>query len=888
MRGLRLTLFLFFFWYNHICSQDVVVVTTSERPSLVDVLNAFIDQHQFSFSYDVKAIEHITLKLPNTDISFEVLQKIITLQTPFLLQRVSKTDYILVKNTERVTICGVIIDAFSEFELPQADILQNKKTIGLTNNNGSFELQLHPWDSISISYFGYQNKTIKVSEFSSSKCDTINLRPEIQNLGQVLVKEYLTQGIQKNQDASVNISTKKLRILPGLAEPDVLQSLQLIPGITSPTEDPASLYIRGGTPGQNLVLWDGIRMFQNGHFFNQISSFNPFITESIQVYRSGTSVKYGDNLSGVINIESDNDLTDKLQTGSGLNLTHGDLFIKLPLSKKLGILLAGRRSTTDIYQNIAFNNLVRKVFQNTRADIPEPNSQITAEERLRQDDFSFSDSNFKLLWKPNKNNTIKFSTIFTENRLDNKITTQLQEASGLSDVQDILKIINWGFSINWDKKYTNNISQNVNLYGLSYDQRYGFVNIPENDDDPFIDEIRIDTRNEVSDIGFRYALHVPIQKKHAIDVGYQFSRLFTRYERFNRIEPAIGDFSVFGEGSNHIIYSQYSYKTAKSFINVGIRRLLPTYFGYSYISSNYFVEPRLFASHKFSDTFTLNGSAELKTQQINSFNTNGSTNNSLPSLPVADNIWILSFMNSDQDAQIPFIEIVESRQFTLGGLYTYNGWHFDLEGYYKKITNLSSLGNLIFNFAVEDNIENAFLIGEEERIGFDLLIKKKYRNYRLWAGYSLSKTISSFPVIQNTFFPGNFDQRHTFNISQTLQLNNFEFALGWNYATGRPFTKIFSDVNDVDGAVIDPRGINTSRFPDYHRLDASATYRFLLDRDKDWSGMIGLSIRNIYNRKNIISQGFRGIVDENFDRSIESFDNQSLRFTPNITLRFNF
>nr|WP_281422460.1 TonB-dependent receptor plug domain-containing protein [Aquimarina litoralis] len=715
---------------------------------------------------------------------------------------------------------------------------------------------------------------------SKTSCDTISLRPEIQSLGQVLVKEYLTGGIQKNQDASVNISTKKLRVLPGLVEPDVLQSLQLLPGINSPTEDPAGLYIRGGTPGQNLVLWDGIKMYQSGHFFNQISSFNPFITENVQVYRGGTSVRYGDRISGVVVIESDNDLTDELQVGGGLNFTHGDVYIKLPLSDKLGIMLAGRRSTTDIYQNITYNNLVRKVFQNTRANIPDANDDPLPNEGSREDDFSFSDSNLKVLWQPNENNTVKFSAIFAENRLDNNKNLPIPGTNELTNIKDILKIRNSGFSLNWDRKYQNDISQNINFYFSSYDQRYNFINSPLVSDTD--NEQNLAINNEVNDIGGEYALHLPIAKKHSLNLGYQFTYNRTEYEIIdsNFLDDDIG---LNGNGTNHTIYSEYKYKTPKTFINIGVR-------GSQLSNANaFFVEPRMFSSYQLWDNFTLNTSAELKNQQLNNYLTYNSTSGVFPTLPVSDNVWILSNNSTEGlDEEDRFIRVVKSMQFTLGGLYTYKGWNFDLEGYYKKITDVSSLSDLILDLALPNDDESDIFYGEEERFGIDLLIKKRINNYRFWTGYSYSKTISTFPLVQDSYFPGNFDQRHVFNFSQTLTINNFEFAMGWNYATGRPFTRLFRDNNDFDGVVTDPRGINTSRYKDYHRLDVSALYRFKLDRDKDWQGMVGVSIRNLYNRKNVISQGYRENVDENFNFFIESFDNESLRFTPDLVLRFNF
>ena len=879
----RTALFIFF---CHIIgySQEINLSKKSENKSLALILETFENEHQFNFSYDVEAIKNVLLNISGEHVSIDLLQEIVELQTSFLLQKVSETDYILVKNTKTVNICGVVIDADSKFELPQADILLQKKTIGLTNNQGVFELQVRPWDSIAISYLGYKTKTIKISELSDSRCDTIRLASDIQNLSEVLVKEYLTGGIQKNQDAAVTVSTKKLRILPGLVEPDVLQSLQLLPGISSPTEDPAGLYIRGGTPGQNLVLWDGIKMYQSGHFFNQISSFNPFITDQVTVYRGGTSVRYGDRISGVVVIESDNDLTEEIKVGGGLNFTHADAYIKLPLSNKLGIMLAGRRSTTDVIQTIAYNNLVRKVFQNTRANIPDANESSTPEERSREDDFSFSDSNLKVLWQPNTNNTVKLSAIFAENRLDNNKDVLIPESNIAANVKDILKIRNSGFSLNWNKKFRNDISQNIHFYLSSYDQRYDLITKPESD---FRDAESLAINNTVKDIGGEYALHIPIAKKHTVDLGYQLTYNQTGYET---IDKTLGNFdtvdnvtTINGNGTNHTIYSEYKYKTPKTYINIGIR-------GSQVSNANtFFLEPRMFSSYQLSNNFTLNTSAELKNQQLNNYTTNNSPFGDFPALPVSDNIWIISNNSFEGEGlENTPIRVVKSMQFTLGALYTYKGWNFDIEGYYKKITDISSISDFILTLALPDNDETLIYYGEEERIGVDLLLKKRIDNYRFWAGYSLSKTISTFPLIQDSYYSGNYDQRHVFNLSQTLKVGNFEFALGWNYATGRPFTRLFRDDNDLDGTVTDPKGINSSRHRDYHRLDTSATYRFKLDKEKDWNGMIGISIRNVYNRYNVISQSYRSTTDESFNFFIVGLDNQSLRFTPDLVLRFNF
>ena len=112
---------------------------------------------------------------------------------------------------------------------------------------------------------------------------------DTQELDEVVIKEYITSGVNENLDGSISISPKELGILPGLTEPDVLQSIQLIPGVQSPTETASGLYIRGGTPDQNLILWDGIKMYQSGHFFGTFSVFNPYITEDIKLFKRATN-----------------------------------------------------------------------------------------------------------------------------------------------------------------------------------------------------------------------------------------------------------------------------------------------------------------------------------------------------------------------------------------------------------------------------------------------------------------------------------------------------------------------------------------------------------------------------------------------------------------------
>ena len=92
--------------------------------------------------------------------------------------------------------------------------------------------------------------------------------------------------------------------------------------------------MRGGTNDQNLILYEGIRMYQSGHFFGLISAFNPYLSEEIIISKNGTSAKFGNGVSGTISIKNTDNLDAKINAGLGGNLLSIDGFAKIPTSNK--------------------------------------------------------------------------------------------------------------------------------------------------------------------------------------------------------------------------------------------------------------------------------------------------------------------------------------------------------------------------------------------------------------------------------------------------------------------------------------------------------------------------------------------------------------------------
>ena len=877
MNRFKILIVLFFYCLcGHTQKEDSIA-----KISLENALKYFQNKQEIKFSYDPEIVKQLSLTISKAidEISITHFTKLIKEQTDYELQKIDNSNYILIQNTNTYTICGKLVDQVSNFELPQATILKNKKAISLSNTDGFFYVEAKQQDSITISYVGYMLKTISAKKLISNQCDTIYLTPKVEALNNIIIQEYLTKGIFKKEDASIYVSTKDLRILPGLVEPDVLQSAQLLPGVSSPTEDPASLYIRGGTPDQNLILWDGIKIYNTGHFFNQISTFNPYITNSVEVYRGGTSVQYGDRISGVVNISSDNDLTEGFKIGGGFNLTHADVYAKIPLSSKAGLLVAGRRSSTDIYNNIVSRNLNEKVFQNTRATLPQNDNENSD----RDDLLNFSDTNLKFLWNPNTKNNITLSSILIRNTLDNFRNNQTDSISRFN-TRDKLKTQNFGASLSWTKKYNASISHKLSLNTSLYEFDYNLLFQRNTENFEFIHQLQ----NTLNDSGGEFSLDVKFKNKHHLKLGYQFTYnqidnfMFTTFT--NAFEEDEFDDTIVGTSTSHTLYNEYIYDSKKTYLRFGLRNSLV-------INSNprLLIEPRIFASTEILKNLRLTTSFELKNQQITQIDTfNSETNDidGIASLPNGDQLWVLAEGKGDED--LKELQITKSRQFTLGLLYNKIGWNIDLEAYYKDLNDTSFTTN--FLLLVANVTQDFFINSKEKRWGVDFLLKKRIQNYRFWLGYSWNTSAVSIPSIQKNIFPNNFDQTHVFNVSQTLKVKNFDFSLGWNYATGRPFTNFSNNTNsdDIAPITISPDGLNSERFKNYHRLDASATYRFSFGSSKKTTGLLGVALRNIYNRKNEIGQEFRVVIDTNDNSEIETNNITSLRFTPDFVLRLNF
>jgi hypothetical protein len=681
-----------------------------------------------------------------------------------------------------------------------------------------------------------------------------------QHLQEIVIEEFLTSGISReNDDTSILVSPKKLGILPGLTEPDVLQSIQLLPGVQSPTETAAGIYIRGGTPDQNLVLWDGIKMYHSGHFFGTISAFNPYITEDIKLYKSGTKASYGNRISGVIDITSDYDIPKEIKGGFGFNMTHADAYLKAPIGKTSAVMVSARRSINDIINTKTFKNLSQRVFQDTK--ISEGNKVFEDDEVTNTKDlFYFTDFTVKAIVRPNEKNEITTSSLFTKNKLDyGFLIEEYDEAS-----RDQLDIGNFGTSIKWNHDYSKSLSHVLSSYYSKFDLMYVGSNSIT---DEFNDQLSKD--NIIDDFGIAYDLNWEINDKSEIGFGYQFSSSKVKYSlTFDDSESPEDNFDQSNTNTINIqaLYADYQIKSKdKWFVNIGLRS------NYFSVLDKFFVEPRFQFEVKINSDFKFKSSGENLHQsvsQVVEFNTK--------SFGLENQIWVIS-----DGENIP---VLKSTQFTAGFLFNKSGWDVDLEGYYKKVNGLTS-----FTLGFE-NVDEFFSVGKSGVLGMELSIKKKIQNYRTWLSYTFVNNDFIFSNINNgDSFSGNSDITHQLIWSHTYEWNRFDVSLGWNLRTGIPYTESLGIMDTPNGSVIVFDDVNGARLPNYHRLDISATYRFNISKNERWKGKVGFSILNIYDQENILSRTYEKRQNgEDGSEVLREINKISLGITPNFVFRVDF
>jgi len=726
----------------------------------------------------------------------------------------NKKKSIGIGSNKKHTIKGYIYDKQSTESLIGASIVDTKSGIGTTTNEyGFFSMTLLAGEyNLQASYIGYQSN---INEIKLSKNIQIDFNLSSDAVLEEIVisdSEFTKEKHTQSQMSQINIPVKQLSAMPVImGEEDIMKSIQLLPGIKSGTEGTSGIFVRGGSPDQNLILLDGVPVYNPAHALGIFSVFNSDALKSVSVTKGGFPARYGGRLSSVIDV--------RMKEGN-LNEWHGDVSLGLISSKlslsgplvedKVSILFSGRRTYADI---------LAKLF------LPDDPDQ-TVDPSL-----FFHDLNGKIQYKINAKHRIYLSGYFGKDKFGATFTDQTSKQKSLINWGNKISALRWNFEIS-DKLFANTT--------LTYSD---YEITTENFDENLIDE-SLTTSNYssgITDYGLKIDFDFSPTPKHYLKFGagatrHAYNPGITQNEQIdNDSETGTGLKIAEIDAVETDVYIEDDIKLGKFSTNIGL------HFSSFDVQTkvHYSLQPRLSANYLLTANTSLKGSFSTMTQFIN--------------------LLTSEAINLPSDVWVPATNIIEpqqSWQAALGVAGILNNFTWEIEAYYKKMDNvLSYEEGASFIDRNPQNWEDQITQGKNDAYGMEFFLQKQSGDLTGWISYTLSWSNRQFEELNNNIaFPHRFDRRH--DISTVLSYavsKKIRISANWIYQTGNAVTiPQFQQVGfiprtDFINVIENGGNKNSFRMSPVHRLDCSITFN---KKKKNYERSWVISLYNAYYRKN--------------------------------------
>jgi outer membrane cobalamin receptor len=832
----RITVFIIGFLLLVLSAQ---AQQNAEQP-LRQALQSVEKKFNVVFTFADELVADVVVPSPSKKSSLDRALASLRQQTGLTFQQLNNR-YIIISKPDKKSLeilCAYIRSSDTGEPVVGATV-QAENEITVTNEAGYFRLPRKE-GVILIRSLGYESLSLSASDFSGD-CAPLLMKVSYTTLEEVTVNDVIATGIEEKVDGSVTLRPEILGILPGLPQPDALQTLQYLPSVKSVAEAAADINIRGGTNDQNLVLLDGIKVYQTGHFFGLISGLNPHIMSKVSLTKNGASAYYGDGTSGTIVIQAQEQVSETLSGGGGINLLYADGYLNVPISKKMSVQLAARRSLPSSWQTPTYQRYFNRAFSNT--EVSNSNDSL-----VRNQDFYFFDTSVKFLYDITSRDKIRATFFNIANLLEYEETSQ-PGASIAEQKKSSLEQHSIGSSVTYSRLWSERVKTNVEGFVSGYSLNAINQNIPINQ--------QVTQDNEVLDLGVRLAALIQLQKNLYLQTGYQFfesgitnSDAVNNPEFSRLIKEVNRTHALFVEGN-------YSSNEERTNLRFGLRS------NYYTKLNSFFLEPRLVFNQKIGTYFSVKVLGELKTQtsvQVidlqNDF------------LGVEKRRWLMA---NGED-----VPMLKSKQASAGLNFNRGGLLLSADVFYKKVD-----GIITSSQGFQNQFQDVRASGNYDIKGLDILINQKIMKADVWLGYSLAESSYQFPDLVPTSFPNNLDIRHGINGGVSYRFNQVEISAGANWHSGRPVTNPVAG-NEIVAGQINYESPNSARLNNYFRVDLSARWHFYYGNT--FKSHVGISLWNVLNRENVLNQYYQ----INSTQQVTAVQQQGLAFTPNVFLRVDF
>ena len=724
---------------------------------------------------------------------------------------------------QQFTVSGYIKDVASGEELLYANVFAKESDLGTTTNlYGFYSLTLpEGTHTLSFSYVGFETTTQKI-ELNADLELNIELKSESETLQEVVVTGAAENEAVENVVMSrINVEIDQVKKLPALmGEPDVIKTIQTLPGVTSAGEGTSSFFVRGGSADQNLILIDEAPVYEISHLFGLFSVFNSDIIKSAELYKGGIPPKYGGRLSSLLEVTSRDGNAKQFEASGGIGLLAAKLTLEAPIVKdKASFIVSGRRSYADlIMRQIDDLNGTTVTFHDLNAKVnwkKDNKNRFFISAYSGRDVWNF-DNTFQMDWG-NTTTTFRWNHLINEKLFAN-LTLIYSDFDYALESKEAADGFLWEanqreMSIKEDISYFVNPKLTLKFGYQGIYRRFTPGKISSNSDESI----------------FRTTL---LGKQYALDHGIYAA---VEHQLSSRLSLQYGlrwtIFQNIGEGTI------YQYADPEDNVNITVIDST-TYGNFENIKVFNNPEPRFAARYKINDESSLKLSYNRMVQYIHLISNS--------TVPIPFNTWAPSST---------YLDPQRADQVAIGYFRNFkdNMFEFSVEAYYKQakeVTEFADNANIFFN----EHLSTEFRQGDLEAYGLELYLKKTKGKIQGFASYTLSKAEMTIPdVNDNEVFPANHDRRHNFQPSALVWELNEKWNLGTNftYATGRPIT-LPTGKYEFDGYQVNYYSSrNGYRLPDFHRLDLSATVKLgKLNPDKKFNHSLNFGVYNVYNHKN--------------------------------------
>jgi len=735
---------------------------------------------------------------------------------------------------QSVTVSGYVSDAQSGEALIGAAVQYAPTKGSVSNNYGYYSLSLQRGGdfSLTFSYLGYENRTVTLK---TSRDTVINIKlTENATISEAVATAHAESGLHSIYMGTLDIPKSVLKTTPyALGEPDVLKTLQLMPGVQGGEEGFTGLYVRGGSLDETMFLMDGVPVYNTNHAFGLFSAFTPDAVKKVTLLKGPFPARYGGKISGIVDVRTNDGNMTQTHGSVSVGILNDRFHIEGPILKnKLSYSFSVRGLHTFFFTPVM--RLVGTEFN-----------------------YYFYDINGKLTWNISPKDRLFVSTYFGDDNFDcNFLDTVsgMGTNDGAEDYERNVSDMRWGnklASARWSHNFDSGLFSEVCLYYSASRLNSAWTVEPQRSNATITTGA---SRSSVRDLGLTANFEFNPSESHNIKFG--LSAVSHRYNPRTYYHENTGmgeDFDTTVEkhiqssGWENSLYVEDNISIGSRVgVNLGLRGVQMTrgkdggiYYG---------LEPRASVKVDFGRGISAKVAAGRSSQFMHLL--------SSMIVAVPTDTWIPT------NAKIkPVVGDLLSAGVFYSGL---KGWEFSVEAYLKHTDNVVEYKDGTSYVSVSGNWEDLIASGEAHSKGMEFFVRKTVGKTTGWLSYTLAKTERCFSdgsVNNGQWYPDKYDRRHNIALCVTHKFNErMDLSAAWTFASGNLLTvpdnlNIINE-SSTDGLVYGYTGVmiiphisskNNYRLPPSHRLDVSFNLHKKVKRGESvWS----FGIYNIYNAQN--------------------------------------